>query len=131
MPHLSLTGMLRRSLVHRRARSLSALVAMTVSAAVATALLTLYADLNAKLHKEFRSFGANIVVTAPASKALPPDALVRVQQAAGTDALAAEFVGELVWLDQEHEFVVLQGQVIGDRALFAPGEDVGELVVGR
>jgi hypothetical protein len=47
------------------------------------------------------------------------------------DALAAEFAGELVWLDQEHEFVVLQGQVIGDRALFAPGEDVGELVVGR
>jgi len=91
MPHLSLTGMLRRSLVHRRARSLSALVAMAVSAAVATALLTLYADLNAKLHKEFRSFGANIVVTAPASKALPPDALVHVQQAAGTDALAAEF----------------------------------------
>jgi hypothetical protein len=25
----------------------------------------------------------------------------------------------------------LQGQVIGDRALFAPGEDVGEIVVGR
>jgi hypothetical protein len=24
----------------------------------------------------------------------------------------------------------LQGQVIGDRALFAPGEDVGEIVVG-
>ena len=45
--------MLRQSLLHRRARSLSALVAMTVSAAVATALLTLYADLDAKLHHEF------------------------------------------------------------------------------
>ena len=91
MAHLSLGGMLRRSLVHRRTRSLSALVAMTVSAGVATALLTLYADLNAKLHTEFRSFGANVVVTAPAVKVLPLDALLRVQQAAGTDALAAEF----------------------------------------
>jgi hypothetical protein len=47
------------------------------------------------------------------------------------DALAAELAGELVWLDQEHDLVVLQGQVIGDRALFAPGEDVGEIVVRR
>ena len=86
--------MLRRSLVHRKARSLSALVAMTVSAGVATALLTLYADLDAKLHKEFRSFGANVVVTAPGTTgaaALPADALAQVQQAAGADALAAEF----------------------------------------
>lgn len=88
---LSLMGMLRRSLVHRRARSVSALIAMTVSAGVATALLTLYADLDAKLHKEFRSFGANVVITAPGNASLPADALARVQQAAGVDALAAEF----------------------------------------
>src|SRR6202042_2268454 len=89
---LSLGRMLRRSLVHRRARSLSALVAMTVSAGVATALLTLYADLDAKLHKEFRSFGANVVVTAPGTAgaaALPADALAQVRQAAGADAFAA------------------------------------------
>jgi putative ABC transport system permease protein len=91
MAALSLFGMLRRSLVHRRARSLSALVAMTVSAAVATALLTLYADLDAKLHKEFRGFGANVVMTAPAGATLPPDALDQVQQAAGQDSAAAEF----------------------------------------
>lgn len=91
MLKLSLVGMLRRSLVHRRARSLSALTAMTVSAGVATALLTLYADLDAKLHKEFRSFGANVVITAPAASPLRPDALARVRQAAGPDALAAEF----------------------------------------
>jgi putative ABC transport system permease protein len=91
MAKLSLLGMLRRSLVHRRARSLSALVAMTVSAGVATALLTLYADLDAKLHREFRSFGANVVITAPASAPLGEDALARVREAAGPDALAAEF----------------------------------------
>ncbi len=47
------------------------------------------------------------------------------------DALAAEFASELVWLDQEHDLVVLQGQVIGDPALLAPSEDVGKIVVNR
>ncbi len=91
MATLSLPGMLRRSLVHRRARSFSALIAMTVSAGVATALLTLYTDLDSKLHKEFRSFGANIVLTAPANTPLSPEALSKVQQIAGADASAAEF----------------------------------------
>jgi putative ABC transport system permease protein len=88
---LNMSTILRRSLIHRRARSLSALVALTVSAGVATALLTLYADLDAKLHHEFRSFGANIVVSAPASAQLPANALTQVQQAAGPDALIAPF----------------------------------------
>jgi putative ABC transport system permease protein len=67
---------------------------MTVSAAVATALLTLYADLDAKLHHEFRNFGANIVVTAASpdnGKTFPDDALKLVENAAGTNAVAAEF----------------------------------------
>jgi putative ABC transport system permease protein len=103
---LSLVGMLRRSLVHRRARSLSALIAMTVSAGVATALLTLYADLDAKLHKEFRSFGANVVVTAPANAPLHPDALEKVRQAAGSDALAAEFAYAVATTDRGTPVVV-------------------------
>jgi len=106
MAMLSLIGMLRRSLVHRRARSVSALVAMTVSAGVATALLTLYADLDAKLHKEFRSFGANIVIMGPANASLPPDALARVQQAAGADSLAAEFAYAVATTDTGTPVVV-------------------------
>ncbi len=99
-PRLSFIGILRRSLTHRRARSLSALVALTVSAAVATALLTLYADLNAKLHKEFRNFGANVVVTASASSPLPPDALAQIQRAAGPDALVAPFAYAVATTDR-------------------------------
>jgi putative ABC transport system permease protein len=106
MATLSLTGMLRRSLVHRRARSVSALIAMTVSAGVATALLTLYADLDTKLHKEFRSFGANIVITAPANASLPPDALGHLQQAAGADALAGEFAYAVATTDTGTPVVV-------------------------
>ena len=99
--------MLRRSLVHRRARSLSALVALTVSAAVATALLTLYADLNAKLHKEFRNFGANVVVTVPTSgSALPPNALADIQKAAGRDALIAPFAYAVATTDRGTSVVV-------------------------
>ena len=89
---LNLPTLLRRSLLHRRARSLSALVALTVSAAIVTALLTLYTDLDAKLHTEFRSFGANIVLTSTTPNApLPPDALPRIQRIAGPQTLAAPF----------------------------------------
>jgi putative ABC transport system permease protein len=106
MTTLSLFGMLRRSLVHRRARSVSALVAMTVSAGVATALLTLYADLDAKLHKEFRSFGANVVITGPASAPLRADALAKVRETAGADALAAEFAYAVATTDTGTPVVV-------------------------
>jgi putative ABC transport system permease protein len=103
---LSMSTILRRSLIHRRARSLSALVALTVSAGVATALLTLYADLDAKLHHEFRSFGANIVITAPASSALPQDALAKVRQVAGSDALVAPFAYAIATTDRGTPVVV-------------------------
>jgi len=105
MNQLTLPTLLRRSLLHRRARSLSALVALTVSAAIATALLTLYADLDAKLHTEFRSFGANIVLTA--ATPLPPNALHQVQQTAGPDALAAPFAYAVATTDRGTPVVVV------------------------
>ena len=46
------------------------------------------------------------------------------------DALAAEFAGDRVRLEQKHHLVVLQGQAVGNRPLFAPGEDVGEVIAG-
>ena len=98
-----LGSLLRRSLVHRRARSLSALVALTVSAAVATALLTLYADLDQKLHKEFRSFGANVVVT---GQALSADAVAQARRAAGADAAVAEFAYAVASTDRGTPVVV-------------------------
>jgi putative ABC transport system permease protein len=103
---LTLGRILRRSLIHRRSRSLSALVALTVSAGVATALLTLYADLDNKLHREFRSFGANVVITAPASTSLPADSFARVKQAAGEDAIAAVFSYAVATTDRGTPVVV-------------------------
>ncbi|GAC1363803.1 MAG: ABC transporter permease [Acidobacteriaceae bacterium] len=103
---LSLLTILRRSLLHRRARSLSGLIALTVSAAITTALLTLYADLDAKLHHQFRSFGANIVISAPAGAALPPNALGIAQHAAGPDALVAPFGYAVATTDRRTPVVV-------------------------
>src|SRR4051812_1426713 len=75
-PHTSMfLRMLLRAAVRRRGRAASALLAMVVAAAVATAMLNLYGDVQNKLQKEFRSYGANIVVVAKEGQALSPDAL--------------------------------------------------------
>ncbi|HEX4019947.1 MAG TPA: FtsX-like permease family protein [Acidobacteriaceae bacterium] len=88
---VSLMMLMRRSLLHRRTRSLAALLSLTVSAAVATTLLTLYASLDQKLHKQFRAFGANIVITAPNGIALPPNTLAIVRNTAGPDSHVIPF----------------------------------------
>jgi putative ABC transport system permease protein len=76
---------------------------MTVSAAIATALLTLYADLDAKLHHEFRSFGANIVVT---GQDLGFDPEYRAQTAAGPGAHVAPFAYAVATTDRGTPVVV-------------------------
>ncbi len=72
-----LLHMLFRSLRLRRWHTGTAIVALTVCAAVATTLLSLYLDLEAKLNREFRAFGANILVTSlvasPATSGGPAD----------------------------------------------------------
>ena len=83
--------MLVRAAVLRRGRAASALVAVVVAAAAATAMLNLYVDVEAKLLKEFRNYGANLVVVAREGQSLPPDALALVQSALGGRALAVPF----------------------------------------
>lgn len=63
--------MLWRAAVLRRGRAASALLAMVVAAAVATAMLNLYVDVQAKLRKEFRNYGANVVVVGKDGASLP------------------------------------------------------------
>jgi putative ABC transport system permease protein len=47
----------------RKDRALTALISVAVVATIATAALTVYLDLENKLSREFRSFGANVVIT--------------------------------------------------------------------
>ena len=71
-PHTSMfLRMLVRAAVLRRGRAASALLAMVVAAAVATAMLNLYVDVQAKLRREFRKYGANVVVVAKDGQSLP------------------------------------------------------------
>jgi putative ABC transport system permease protein len=91
-PHTSMfLRMLIRAAVLRRGRAASALLAMVVAAAVATAMLNLYVDVQAKLRKEFRNYGANIVVVAKDGQPLPADALDHVESALAGHGLAVPF----------------------------------------
>ena len=91
-PHTSMFArMLLRAAVLRRRRAASALMAMIVAAAVATAMMNLYVDVQAKLRTEFRSYGANVVVVAKDGESLPPDALAQVESVFGPKTMAVPF----------------------------------------
>lgn len=100
-PHTSMfLRMLVRAAVLRRGRALSALVAMVVAAAVTTAMLNLYVDVQAKLLREFRNYGANIIVVAKdvtsdpfknAGTSLPAGTLSQVEATLAGHGVAAPF----------------------------------------
>ncbi|MGC1963644.1 MAG: ABC transporter permease [Candidatus Sulfotelmatobacter sp.] len=91
-PHTSMfVRMLVRAAVLRRGRALSALFAMVVAAGVTTAMLNLYVDVQAKLRREFRNYGANIVLVAKDGASLPADALAQVESVLAGRGVVAPF----------------------------------------
>jgi putative ABC transport system permease protein len=83
--------MLFRAAILRRGRAASALLAMVVAAAVVTTMLNLFVDVQAKLRKEFRNYGANVVVVARDGQTLAPNALQRVSATLAGRGLAVPF----------------------------------------
>src|SRR5215468_5414518 len=83
--------MLVRAAVLCRGRAVSALFAMVVAAAVATAMLNLYVDVQAKLQREFRNYGANIILVGKNGTSLPADSLARVDATLSGRGIAAPF----------------------------------------
>jgi putative ABC transport system permease protein len=83
--------MVVRAAVLRRGRAASALFAMVVAAAVATAMLNLYIDVQAKLRREFRNYGANIILVGKGGASLPADTLSRVESTLAGRGVAAPF----------------------------------------
>jgi putative ABC transport system permease protein len=83
--------MLVRAAVLRRGRAASALFAMVVAAAVATAVMNLYVDVQAKLQREFRNYGANIVIVGKDGASLRADAQSRVESALAGRGVVAPF----------------------------------------
>lgn len=83
--------LLRRGLTARGSRPLIALIALTVAAAIITATLSLYTGLEDKLHREFRSYGANVTVAAAENRSLPQNAAERAEGVLPTGSLAVPF----------------------------------------
>jgi putative ABC transport system permease protein len=83
--------MLVRAAVLRRGRAVAALFAMVVAATVTTAMLNLYVDVQAKLRREFRNYGANIILVGKDGASLPAGALSQVESLLGGHGVAAPF----------------------------------------
>lgn len=83
--------LLYRAAMLRKRTAASALLAIVVSAASATAMLNLFVDVQAKLRKEFRGFGANIIVEAKPGSSFTPADLDRINSIVGNRGLAVPF----------------------------------------
>jgi len=112
VPHTSMfLRMLVRAAILRRGRAASALFAMVVAAAVATAMLNLYVDVQTKLQREFRNYGANIIITGRVgrnSASLPAETLSLVDSALAGRGIAAPF-GMVVARTSDGQAIVVAG----------------------
>jgi putative ABC transport system permease protein len=108
-PHTSMfLRMIVRAAILRRGRAASALFAMVVAAAVATAMLNLYVDVQAKLQREFRNYGANIILVGSNSASLPAGTLSLVDSALSGRGIAAPF-GMVVARTSDGQAIVVAG----------------------
>jgi len=98
--------MLWRAAVLRKGQAAAALAAVIVAAAAATAMLNLYVDVQTKLRKEFRKFGANIVVQARTGETLAPDAVQKIASTVGSRGLAVPFAYAVARTDKDQPIVV-------------------------
>jgi putative ABC transport system permease protein len=112
-PHTSMfVRMLVRAAVLRRGRAASGLFAMVVAAAVATAMLNLYVDAQAKLRREFRNYGANIVVVGKSRASLSAETLMQVESVVGGRSVVAPFA-MVVAKTSDGQPVVVEGADFG------------------
>jgi putative ABC transport system permease protein len=100
--------MVWRAALLRRGRAAAALLAMTVAAAVATAMLNLYLEVQVKLRNEFRNYGANIVLIAKDGQSLPSGAFETVAATLGSRGLAVPFA-YVVARTSDHTSLVVSG----------------------
>ena len=137
-PHTSMfVRMLIRAALLRRGRAASALLAMVVAAAVATAMLNLYVDVQAKLRKEFRNYGANIVMVDKEGQGLPAGTLETVRQIVGPSSLAVPFSYVVARTTDGQSVVVAGTDFEGVKKLDRwwsvtawPGQGTGSALVG-
>src|SRR5438067_2486579 len=83
--------MLVRAAMLRKRTALSALLAITVAAAAATTMLNIFVDVQSKLRKEFRGFGANIIAEAKTGRSFSAADLHGLEITVGGYGLAVPF----------------------------------------
>lgn len=83
--------LLWRAAVVRKESLLTALLAVAVGSTVGTATLNLYVDTQAKLEREFRGYGANLVIVSREGGKLPKDALRTTDGVIGRKGIAVPF----------------------------------------
>jgi putative ABC transport system permease protein len=98
--------MLVRAAMLRKGRAVSALIATVVAAAAATAMLNLVFDVQIKLRKEFRKFGANIVAQAPAGKSFTSEELQTIDHAVANRGIAVPFAYAVARTEKGQPIVV-------------------------
>ena len=97
---------LARAAILRKRTALSALMATAVAAAAATAMLNLFSDVQGKLQREFRNFGANIVVEAPESNSFDDSAITQIRAVVNGHGLAVPFAYAVARTDRDQAIVV-------------------------
>src|ERR1700736_6047954 len=90
---------------YRRRRLLLAFSALAVAATLATALFSVYSDIERKMRVEFRGYGANLIIAPPgAARTLSLDALHAADALGATAAPFLYTVGRV-----QNEPVVVAG----------------------
>jgi putative ABC transport system permease protein len=87
-------------------KAAAALAALAIAGAAATAMLNLYVDVQVKLRKEFRKFGANIIIEAKPGEGFSPDAFAQIQSAVAGRGLAVPFAYAVARSDKGQPVVV-------------------------
>ncbi len=72
--------MITGSLVRRRSRMLTALLAIAIGSTVLSGLVTIYYDVPRQMGKELRSYGANILLVSSGTESFSTDALRRAEK---------------------------------------------------
>jgi len=101
-----LVRMLVRAAVLRKGSAISALTATVVAVAAATAMLNVFVDVQAKLQKEFRNFGANVVIEAPAGQNFSSETLSKINSAVTGRGLAVPFAYAVARTSKDQPIVV-------------------------
>ncbi len=79
--------MIMSSLIRRKSRLLIALLAIMIGSTILSGLVTIYYDIPRQLGKEFRSYGANLIIIPTGDKRISDDDVSKLKEIIGVDKI--------------------------------------------